>query len=46
LITGILINAINKVAAALTPPEFAKKSIHKPKRKLKSKKVLSNFFTG
>lgn len=45
-ITGNLTYAIKSVAAALTPPELEKKSIDNPNKKLKSKKLESNFFTG
>ena len=45
LIIGILIYAINNVAAAFIPPEFEKKSIAKPNRKLNKRNALSNFLT-
>ena len=38
--TGILIKAINRVAAALIPPESEKISMNKPKKKLNNKKKL------
>jgi predicted hydrolase (HD superfamily) len=44
--TMSLINAINKVAAALIPPESEKKSIERPSRKLKIKNKLLSFFRG
>jgi hypothetical protein len=46
LITGILIYAIKRVAAAFTPPEFKKKSMQRPNRKLENKKVKSSFLIG
>lgn len=44
--TGILINAINNVAAALIPPESEKTSINSPRRKLKIKIDTSSFLIG
>ncbi|MEN8186341.1 MAG: hypothetical protein ABFR05_04335 [Bacteroidota bacterium] len=46
LITGIRKYAINKVDAALIPPELEKKSMVSPNKKLKNIKTVSNFLTG
>jgi hypothetical protein len=43
---GILINAINKLAAALIPPESEKISMHNPRKKLNIKTEASSFLIG
>lgn len=44
--TGILIKAINKVAAALIPPESENTSMHNPIKKLKTRIMASSFLKG
>ena len=44
--TGILIKAMNRVAAALVPPELEKISIKSPKKKLSRINELSILFNG